>query len=111
MSSKLLVIISSSDANKALTGIMYATNALKYGWIDDLRLVVFGPAEQLLLDDSALQNALQGFMAQDQTVYACKAVSDRANASDGLADMGVKVMYVGELVSNLIKEGYAPMIW
>ena len=111
MSDKLLVIISSSDVFKARTGIVYATNALKHGWIDDLRLVVFGPAEQVLLQDAGLQEALHEFMEQNQQVAACKAISDMTGASEGLIRMGLQVQYIGELVSNLVKEGYTPMVW
>ena len=59
MSDKVLVIISTSDAGKALTGIAYATNTLKNGWLEDVKLMVFGPAEQLVLTNAALQQALQ----------------------------------------------------
>ena len=33
MSGKLLVIISTSDPEKARTGAMYGVNALKFGWM------------------------------------------------------------------------------
>jgi len=111
MSDKLLIIISSSDVLKARTGIIYATNALKNGWINDIRLIVFGPAETTLLEEPVLQEALQAFMAQNQQVAACKAISDMTEASEGLADLGLDVVYVGKLVSDLVKEGYTPMVW
>jgi hypothetical protein len=111
MANNILVIISSSDVLKARTGIVYATNALKHGWVDDLRLVVFGPAEQVLAQEPVLQEALQTFMEQNQEVAACKAISDMAGVSQGLADLGLQVRYIGELVSRLIGEGYTPLVW
>ena len=111
MSDKVLVIISTSDAGKALTGIAYATNTLKNGWLEDVKLMVFGPAEQLVLTNAALQQALQAYMALDDNVLACKFVADNASASEGLMDLGLNVDYVGVPIGDLIKQGYVPMVW
>ena len=53
MSDKALVIISSGieAREKALTGIMYAVNAVKYKWLEDVRIIFFGPSERLILSD------------------------------------------------------------
>ncbi len=58
-----------------------------------------------------MQNALHQFMEQNQEVAACKAVSDMTEVSDSLASLGVNVKYVGQYVSDLVKEGYTPMVW
>ncbi len=50
-------------------------------------------------------------MEQNQEVAACKAVSDMTEVSDSLASLGVNVKYVGQYVSDLVKEGYTPMVW
>jgi hypothetical protein len=111
MSDKVLVIISSSDPDKALTGVLYATNTLKNGWLEDVRLMIFGPAEQLALTNSALQQALQAYMELDANILACKFVADKASASEGLMDLGLNVDYVGAPIGDLIKKGYTPMVW
>jgi hypothetical protein len=42
---------------------------------------------------------------------ACRFLADRDGQSDGLRELGVEVEYVGPLISGLIKDGYAPMVW
>jgi len=111
MSDKILVIISSSDPAKALTGVVYATNTLKNGWLAEVKLMVFGPAEQLVLTNAALQEALQVYMALDESVLACKVIAEQASASEGLMNLGINVDYVGASIANLIKQGYTPMVW
>ena len=41
--------------------------------------------------------------------------SDNVDDADttilGLADLGVAVEYVGAQISNLIKDGYVPLVW
>lgn len=111
MTDKVLVIISSADPGKARTGILYATNALTYGWLEDVKLIFFGPAEKLLLTDLDLQKALQHYQETDETVVACKFIADQDETSAGIAALGVQIEYVGAMISNLIKQGYAPMVW
>jgi len=111
MPDKVLVIISSSDPGKALTGVVYATNTLKNNWLADVKLMVFGPAEQLVLTNVALQQALHAYMALDNNVLACKFIADNASASEGLAGLGLNVDYVGAPIAKFIKQGYVPMVW
>ncbi len=117
MSDKVVVIIASSDPDKACTGLMYAANARKHGWLKDVRLVVFGPAEKTLLEDPDMQELLREFRdfedvdAGGGEVAACRFLSNRDGISDGLRGLGVQVRYVGSYVSDLMKAGYAPMVW
>ena len=43
--------------------------------------------------------------------FACKAISDEKGVSENLAEIGVKIEYVGNIISDSIKEGYVPMVW
>jgi hypothetical protein len=111
MSDKILAIISTAEAGKARTGVLYAYNAVKHGWMKDVKLVFFGPAEKLLTHDSELQKLVMDYQNLNQSAIACKFVADQDNTSQELAELGVKVQFVGEMMSGLIKDGYVPMIW
>ena len=41
MATKVMVIISTSEKDKALTGILYAKNAQKNKWVDEIRVFCF----------------------------------------------------------------------
>jgi len=110
MTSKLLVVIATGDKGKALTGLMYAKNALKRGWMEDVKVVYFGPSEQLMVTDSDVASAAIEVAGLSDS-FACKAISDREGISDKVGGMGVRVEYVGSIISDLIKQGYAPMVW
>ncbi len=111
MSDKVVVIIGTAERAKAETGLMYAVNATKYGWMAETKLIFFGPAEHLLLEDADLQELLREYQRHDKTAVACKFLADRENTAAPLADLGVEVAFVGEMISNLIKAGYTPMVW
>jgi len=111
MSDKVIVIISTGEAGKAHVGAMYALNALKHGWLADVKLILFGPAEHLFIEDEEFQDLVRQFMDLAKTPIACKYLSDRDGTSERLSDLGVDVQYVGAPISEAIREGYVPMVW
>jgi hypothetical protein len=110
MASKVMVIVSTAEKDKALTGIMYAVNAQKNKWVDDLKVIFFGPFENLVCDDEEVAQAASRLLDYE-TPIACKFLSDRDGISETLEKMGVNVDYVGALISDYIEEGYTPMVF
>jgi hypothetical protein len=107
---KLLVIIASGDKEKVLTGLMYSKNAIKREWLPDVKVVYFGPSERLMVEDSEVRDAAIEVANLGES-FACKAISDREEISEKVDDMGIKVEYVGSIISDFIKDGYVPMVW
>ena len=110
MNSKLIIIIATGEREMALTGLMYARNALKRGWLDDVKIVFFGPSERLMVEDKQVSSEAKE-IATKAECYACKAISDRENLSEEIEKLDMKVEYVGSIISNFIKDGYLPMVW
>ncbi len=76
MTARVLIILSSGEKGKALTGIMYATRSQEEKWLDDVKVILFGPVEKLLLEDDEVRSALETLMTL-QRPLACKAISDK----------------------------------
>jgi hypothetical protein len=111
VSSKIIAIISTGEAGKARTGIAFALNAMKKDWLEDVKIFIFGPAEALLLKDHEIQNMLKEYQQMDETVVACKNIADRDGISKEIAALGIRVELIGNMISDLMKDGYAPMVW
>ena len=111
MADKLLVIISTSDPEKAETGMMYAVNALRNGWMEEVKLFFFGPAEKLLIQNTELQEYLEEYQAMNGTAIACEVIANREQIGPEISSLGVKVDPVGVTISRLLQEGYVPMVW
>jgi hypothetical protein len=111
MNEKIVAIISTGEPGKARTGAMYAVNALKHGWLEDVKLFFFGPAEELLLKDTELQRMLKEYQQMDEPAVACRFIAHRDGTSTGISALGVRVEFVGKMISDLIKSGYTPMVW
>ena len=110
VSDKLLVIISTGDREKALTALMYAKNNIKYGWLSDVKVVFFGPTENLLVSDSDVRESAKE-LANLGEPLACRFLADRDGISKRIEDMGIDVDYVGTIIADLLRDGYTPMVW
>jgi hypothetical protein len=110
MASKILVIVATGEKEKLLTALMYARNALKRKWLEDVKVFFFGPSEKLITSDPEVADAVLEIVSLGDS-YACKAISDNQEISDKISDLGVRVEYVGSIISSYIKEGYVPMVW
>jgi hypothetical protein len=110
VASKVLVIISTGEAEKALTGLMYAYRSMSEGWIDDLRVVFFGPSERLLVKDERIAQIAQR-ICEAEKPFVCKFISDQEGISEAIENLGLKVEYVGTIISDFIKAGYVPMVF
>lgn len=111
MNDKVLVVISTAEVEKAYAGMMYAVNALKQNWMSDVKLIFFGPSEKLLLEDEGMKDFLSQFNELKGESVACKFISDRDETSVKIEKLGVKIEFVGSLISDYVKKGFIPMIW
>ena len=103
---KLVIIWTSGDRDVALKMVfMYTYNAKKYGWWDDITLVVWGPSAKLVSEDTELQEYLAEMTKQGVVLKACKACSDQYEVSDKLQELGIDVKYMGVELTDYIKEG------
>ena len=75
-----------------------------------VKVVYFGPSEKMIVEDPILSDQAQD-IAEAGGSIACKYISDRDGVSEKIEKLGVQVEYVGNIVSDLIKDGYIPMVW
>ena len=102
---KLVMIWSSADRDVALNMVfMYTSNSKKFGWWDDITMVVWGPSAKLLAEDEALQIHMKNMIDAGVVVKACKLCSDSYGVSGKLEELGIIVKYMKEL-TDYIKEG------
>lgn len=102
---KLVVLWTSGDREVALKmAFMYTFNSRRFGWWEDITLVIWGPSAKLLSEDEELQEYIQKIKEADVDLKACKACADMYGVSEKLEELGVTVKYMGEL-TDYLKEG------
>jgi len=105
--SNQLVIWSSGDREVALKlAFMYTYNCKKRKWVDNVRLLIWGPSQKLLAEDSELQNYLKKLKDVGVELWACKACADLYKVGKKLEDLGVDVHYTGKELADMQKSGW-----
>ena len=103
---RLVVVWSSGDPGVAHNMcFMYTLNSKKRGWFDDVTLIIWGPSASLLVSDESLQEEIRTMMDVGVRVMACRKCAENYGVQDQLVNMDVESIYIGETLSNMIKEG------
>lgn len=103
----LFIIWSSDDPEVARNLVfMYAHNALRHGWWERVRLVIWGPSARLACRDREIGDALRAMIRDGVEVWACRACADNYGLSGELAALGADVRYMGEPVTAMLKDGW-----
>ena len=111
-SARLVTIWATGDREVALHScLMYTHNSKKKGWWDQVRLIVWGPSAPLLVRDVELQERVRTMQQDGVELLACKACSDRYGVSEQLEAMGIEVVYVGELLTDMLQTGWTPLTY
>ncbi len=112
MKAKVLVVVSSGREakEKALTGLMYATNAVRNNWAD-VKLILFGPVEDLVAEnDPDTVSMIEEYSRLSEKPLACRRIAEMKNYVEKIEDK-TDAVYVGKIISDLIAEGYTPLVF
>ena len=102
----LLIVWTSGDPDVAHKMVfMYAYNAQKNGWWDQVTLLVWGPSAKLSSEDKDIQESLKKMKEQGVELLACKGCADQYGVSPKLEELGIEVKYTGTYLTDFIKSG------
>jgi hypothetical protein len=100
--SKVLIWLASGERAKLEPGILWGVNATKNGWVDEVRIVVFGESQKLLLEDHELFQ----MMNEVKSPMFCKYLAESVGIEKDLQAKGANLIDVGEPIAEAIKEGF-----
>jgi len=102
--SSVLVVWTSGEREVAMKMVfMYALNAKKYGWWEDVTMLVWGPSQRLLAEDAELQEELAAMLEIGVRAVACKACADSYPVTEELEALGVEVFYTGQFLTEWLR--------
>jgi hypothetical protein len=105
--SRLAVLWTSGDTEVAHNiAFMYAHNAKRVGWFDEVTLVVWGPSQKILVADKELQAKLKAMQKDGVAVEACIACAMNYGIVEELKALGVSVRGMGIPLTNYLKNGW-----
>lgn len=102
---ELVVVWTSGDKEVALKmAFMYTLNSKLKSWWNNVTLIIWGPSAKLLSGDAELKEQILKMKEAGVRLIACKACTDMYGVSDDIEKLGVKVIYVGSMFTNFLKE-------
>lgn len=84
---------------------MYAANALKEEWWQRVTVIIWGSTATLAARDVAVRSQIEQLRAEGVEFSACRACADQLGVTAELEQMGVEVIYWGEPLTQLLREG------
>ena len=107
VSSKMAILWTTAEREVALKTIfMYAKNAKKSGWWDEVQLIIWGPSSKALSVDIELQDGIKELKNAGILLTACKACSDSYGVSNVLEGLGIEVKYMGKPLTDILKSDW-----
>ena len=104
-SGKLMVVWTSGDPEVAdKVCLMYTHAAKAYGWFAEVRLVVWGPSQRLLVGDPAIQAKVRSMQEDGIVVQACVACAKKLGLVKQLEALGVDVRGMGVPLTEALKD-------
>ena len=82
---------------------MYAINAMRYGWWENVTLIVWGATAKLVAENERIQGLIAEARKNGVYVTACKACADQLGVSESLEAHGIEVQYLGTPLTNVLK--------
>lgn len=103
----VFIVWSSDDPEVAHNiAFMYAHNAMKRGWWQQIRLIIWGPSAKLASEDPDIQVRIKEMLDDGVEVWACRACAENYGVADTLETLGIEVLYVGTPVTEMLKSGW-----
>ena len=109
---RLAVLWTSGDADVAhKVAFMYAHNAKKAGWFDEVTLIVWGPSQRILVGDKDLQAEVKAMQEDGVVVEACIACAMEYGVVDQLKALGITVRGMGVPLTNYLKSDWKVLVF
>ncbi len=106
-SNKLAILWTSGDPRIAENFVgMYGPTAKRAGWFEEVNIILWGPANKLVVENPHTQAQLKKMLAAGVKVYSCQACAQSYGLVNSLRALGVDVRYMGEPLTTYLKRGY-----
>ena len=73
--------------------------------LSNYRVIIWGASAKFVGEDTQVQTEIIEMLNQGVSVEACKACCDNLGVADKLIKLGINVRYMGEPLTNYIKNG------
>ena len=104
--SKLNILWTNADPiTSELMVFMYGINAKRLNWWDEVTIIIWGGTAKLVHENKKIQELIEEAMGEGVHFSACKSCADQLGATETLEGLDVEVIYWGEPLTEILKDG------
>ena len=85
--------------------MMYSTNAMLHKWWGSVTVIIWGATAKLAAENELIRTKIQIAQQAGVKFSACKACADQLGTTDQLLGLGIEVIYWGEGLTEILKNG------
>jgi hypothetical protein len=105
-SSKLNILWTTADPiTSELMVFMYGINAKRLNWWEEVTIIIWGATAKLVQENEKMQELIKEAKQERVHISACKACAKQLDAIETLESLDVEVIYWGEPLTQIIKNG------
>ncbi len=82
---------------------MYAINAKKQGWFDEVDIIIWGPTAKLVAEDESVQDEIRKAQEAGVKVFACSSCASMYGVVEKLQALGLEVRGMGTPLTQILK--------
>jgi len=84
---------------------LYGINSKLRGWWENVTIIIWGAPAKLVAENSDFQDLVKGSLDKGIHVTACKTCAEQLGVVDILTGLGIEVIYWGEPLTKILKNG------
>jgi hypothetical protein len=106
-SDKLVIVWTSDNPELAKTMVfMYAGNAKRVKWFEDVTLIIWGPSAKLTAENEEIQKEIAQLKEAGVKIEACIACAQMYSVDGKLRQLGYDVKGMGKPLTDYLKLNY-----
>jgi len=106
-SNKLVILWTSDNPELAKTMVfMYAQNALRHNWFEEVTLIIWGPSARLAAENEDIQARIAQLKDAGVRIQVCVACARMLEVDDELREAGYEVKGMGAPLTYFLKHNY-----
>ena len=82
---------------------MYAINAKKNQWFDEVEIIIWGPSAKLVANNEMIQELIKEALQFEIEVKACIACANQYEVTNDLKRLGIEVYPMGIPLTQILK--------
>ena len=106
-SDKLIILWTSDNPEVARSMVfMYAGNAKRFKWFNEVTLIIWGPSAKLTAENEEIQKAIAQMKEAGVKIESCIACAQMYGVDEKLRQLGYDVKAMGMPLTDYLKQNY-----